>query len=677
MYSQTPQSIRRIPIAVGIPLFSLLIILILLSDPGSAAPSERPLTDLGPNLILNPGFDIPGSSNDMPADWVPVVIWHWPGYLPQLDRVEEIYVSEPASARIWHTGLIAQSAWESKSVLVMTDTLYQLQGYIRTQSLLGIAYIEVTFLNVAGETVGHYSTPAVMRTSDWVTVAVSARSPYSAVRALVRCKVEGTGVAWFDNISLRQEDWYPPRLGIEKATERTIVGLGEELPFTLTWSNVGGSPASTILITDRSAYLDFLGADPPAQEVNGALVWEIAGPIQPGATGIINVQARVTDNVPYDVSIITNCAYISSPETPVVSHCVSLDLTRSPTGSVKSAPEAEHHEVFGPDLPQTITLPHILTNTSQVPIGVVFKLASPVYWGTVTPRLPYTIPCCIYPGEQRPITFTVTISKVSLIETTRNPLKLELQVVPTTTPAVQTRIVHTISIRWIESLLPCTSRRWPLICLCNGDFSDSFPPCWHPSHTGGQPDPRRDWTIYGDAQPSALFGDRDLGDTKGEEIVPVGCSILRQENVYVPDTSSAVLAFKWHMVTYDVLCDDVKCPIDSLDVYVDDGASNTLVFQEGNPCIRTSQHRHAMDWCDPQTVDSHGMRHDVISLASWRGKEIRLTFMLCNRDYPNTQPDVDLYNSWANIDDVEILEEGTSTERCWVWTQCPYGKRTP
>lgn len=669
MNSQTPQSMRQISIAVGVPLISLWIMLILLSHSSSAAPAERHLADLGPNLILNPGFDIPRSSSNMPADWVPVVLWNWPGFMPQLTRVEGIYVSPPASARIWHTGLFAQSAWESKSVVVTPDTLYQLQGSVRTQEVLGIAYIELAFLDVTGRPVAQYSTSGIGRTSGWTMITISVRSPYSAVYARVRCELIGAGLAWFDDISLRQEDWYPPRLHIEKAIAETFAQPGQELPFTLTWANVGSAPANTILITDESEYLDFLSAHPPAQQVNGALVWEIDGPIQPGRVGTITVQARVASNIPRGVPTITNCARISSPETPPISHCVRLDI-REITGSVEIFPPGSFREASGPDLPQVVTYSHLITNSSQIPEGIVFMSASPIDWGTIAPQLPYTIPCCILPGARRAVTFTVTISKVPV---GRSLLRLELQVVPTPTVSEQRKITHEIRIRWHEALLPCLTRRWPLVYLCNGGFSQGFL-CWHPSHTGGQPNPSLTTSFYGNEPPATLFGCQD--DDTNEEF-PVGCSILYQENVYVPDTSSAVLAFQWHMVTYDILCDQGTPEIDSLDVYVNDGTGNTRIFREGNPCVHTSQKKHVMDWCPPATLNASRWRRDVVSLADWRGEDVVLTFQLCNRDYAGN-PNTELYNSWAFIDDVEILEEGEPTPRCWEeWTpsgcdKCPH-----
>ncbi|MEM2989684.1 MAG: hypothetical protein QXQ02_00695 [Halobacteria archaeon] len=291
-------------------------------------------------------------------------------------------------------------------------------------------------------------------------------------------------------------------------------------------------------------------------------------------------------------------------------------------------------------------------------------LASPIDWGTITPQLPYTMPCCILPGASRAVTFTVMISKVAV---GRSLLRLELQVVPTPTVSEQRRITHEIRLRWHEALLPYLSRRWPLVYIYNGDFSQGFSG-WCPSHSGGQPDPVLTETAYGYELPSVLFGTKYLGDTGSKEIVPVGCSVLSQ-NIYVPDTLSPVVAFSWQMGTYDILCDDIKPEIDSLDVYISDGGSNTLIFREGNPCTGTSGHLHLMDWCSPETVSSDGWRRDVVSLARWSGKDVVLTFKLCNRDYADN-PNVDLYNSWAYLDDVEVLDEGTPTPRCWELTGC-------
>ncbi|MEM2989686.1 MAG: hypothetical protein QXQ02_00705 [Halobacteria archaeon] len=209
----------------------------------------------------------------------------------------------------------------------------------------------------------------------------------------------------------------------------------------------------------------------------------------------------------------------------------------------------------------------------------------------------------------------------------------------------------------------------------NGDFGDGFT-AWNTSQEGGLHEPRLDYDHYSDEEPGVVLGSRDLGDTQAEEIVPVGCSILSQE-VHVPDTPEVALAFDWSMITYDIVCDAEERTMDSLDIFVEEGDDRTLIFREGNPCIGTSRQSHWMDWCREGDLSGGNWRRDVVSLATWRGKDIRLIFELCNRDAPNTQPDYDYYNSWAYIDNVEILEKGRPTQRCWMETSCDYGKCTP
>lgn len=209
----------------------------------------------------------------------------------------------------------------------------------------------------------------------------------------------------------------------------------------------------------------------------------------------------------------------------------------------------------------------------------------------------------------------------------------------------------------------------------NGNFGNGFA-AWNTSQEGGLPEPQLDYEHYRGEEPSVVLGQIALGDTLAEEIVPVGCSILSQE-IHVPDEPAVALAFDWSMVTYDVLCDEEERTMDSLDILVEEGANSTLIFREGNPCTGTSQHKHWMDWCSEAERSADNWRHDVISLATWRDKDIKLTFMLCNRDAPDTRPYYDYYNSWVLIDNVEILREGQPTQRCWTETICNYGKCTP
>jgi len=660
------RSVHRIIAALCLSFLSVWVVLALLNHPGSAA-----LTQAGDNLLLNPGFDEPGPSGPSePADWTAVVIHQPQGSPPRLERVTKVYVSSPASARIWHPGRFAMSAWESKSVLVEAGEQYSLHGHIRTQSLDGVAYLEVTFLNEVGDPVGQFSTSSVSGKSDWTEVGVGVRSPAGTMRAQVRCRVDGAGIAWFDDVVLQGESWSPPILYIEKESSRTAVEPGGTLLFTLTWSNVGGSVAAAAVISDRPAYLDLLDANPPAQEEDGAWVWEEPGPIQEGEGGVITIQARLTNTVPPDVLTTTNCARIASPEAATITSCVTVWVSRASTGSVEILPVESHHDVYGPDLPQVVTFLHTLTNTGAVPEGVVFDPVGPVDWGTTTPTLPYTVPCCIYPGEYRTVPLTVEVHAVPPGEMLPRTRRLELQVVPTTTVFEQARIEDVITIHWEDSLLPFMSRQWPP-GLCNGDLAGGFT-CWEKSRTQGQPCPELYQAVYGDAPPSAVLGAYKLGDTGSAEIVPVGCSILQQENVPVPNTSSPALMFKWQMITYDILCNDLKAAIDSLDVYVND----TLVLREGNPCVGTSAQKHAMDWCPPTTVSPDGWRSEVVSLAPWKGTYVKVTFELCNRDYAD-DPDYDLYNSWAFVDDVRVAASGLPTQRCWQWTTCPAAKCTP
>jgi len=665
MRNQAPWPIRRVFLTVGLSLLSLWIMLVLLSRLGSAAAGEGIQAASCTNLIPNPGFDESG-----PADWVPMIIWKpkSTGSTPRLDRVEDTYRSSPASARIWHPGQFAMSAWESKSVLVEAGTSYVLQGYIQTQHLKGRAYIEVTFLDVQNEPIGQCSTPAVSDKSDWVAVTITTRSPSSAVRARVRCRVDGAGIAWFDNISLCKQSASVRHLCIEKATDRVRVEPREEVPFTLTWSNVGNSSVSTVTITDQSAYFDFLHTNPPAQEQDGASVWTFSGPVQPGAMGLITIHARLTDTVPSDLWTITNCVQIVSPETPVTSTCVTMEVSRTIRYGVGISPTESYREVSGPDLPQMVTFTHIVSNTGTMPEGILFELANPgITWATFTPAFPYTIPCCINPGEWRLVPITVEVREAP----SHNEGEIGLQAMPATAFGEQAGAVARIRVRWTNAFLPFVTRRWYTDHLCNGTFSNGFA-CWFRSHTGNQPEPDLYWSIYGNAPPSAVLGSYKLGDTGSNETVPVGCSTLYQENVHVPNTPSPALTFKWQMTTYDIFCDEVARAIDSLEVYI----NSTPVITEGNPCRWTSGRLHLMDWCDAITPD--GWRNERVSLASWRNQDVRVTFTLCNRDYPGTpKRDYDLYNSWAFIDDVDILEEGGPTSRCWQWSQCQLGKCTP
>lgn len=102
---------------------------------------------------------------------------------------------------------------------------YDLIGLIKSQNLDGYARFEVTFVDELGGQVGIAAqTPNHQGTTKWTRYETIFTPPKKAVAADIRCLVEGTGTAWFDEISLKPVDWQRI-LGVKLSLALIVAGI--------------------------------------------------------------------------------------------------------------------------------------------------------------------------------------------------------------------------------------------------------------------------------------------------------------------------------------------------------------------------------------------------------------------------------------------------------------------
>jgi len=122
------------------------------------------------------------------------------------------------------------------------------------------------------------------------------------------------------------------------------------------------------------------------------------------------------------------------------------------------------------------------------------------------------------------------------------------------------------------------------------------------------------------------------------------------------------LVFRWRMITYDVLQDNLGRQGDYFEVVFvregSDGSDDEVIAtnfgREGNPATGTSQSRHDMDW-----YDEGEYQLAVVELTPFTtgdtasGEIVAVRFLTANVDFGG-DPDYDLYNTYTLLDDVYL-----------------------
>ena len=178
------------------------------SSEGENGQEESPAAgiELGVNLIPNFGFEA-GTYEQ---------IWGWfkvgTGQGETIYRDLSIAHLGLASAAVSTNGAVIDDAgWVTKIDALPVGYDVVVEGYIKTQALVGVAYLKVT-LETKEEgkdeplVLGWAFTGAVAGDSDWTLVNARIHVPAEATGVWLEARIQGQGKAWFDDLTLTIEE---------------------------------------------------------------------------------------------------------------------------------------------------------------------------------------------------------------------------------------------------------------------------------------------------------------------------------------------------------------------------------------------------------------------------------------------------------------------------------------
>jgi uncharacterized repeat protein (TIGR01451 family) len=141
------------------------------------------------------------------------------------------------------------------------------------------------------------------------TVSPNSNSTYN-----LACSGLGGSVTCSASISVTEPG--TPNLNITKSVNRYYADPGNEIVYTLNYTNTGTAIATNVVVRDpfinqNQSYLTFLYASPVPS--SGTSTWKI-GSLSAGGSGTITIRARITDSMPSGTTEIRNRGSISSSE---------------------------------------------------------------------------------------------------------------------------------------------------------------------------------------------------------------------------------------------------------------------------------------------------------------------------------------------------------------------------
>ena len=223
----------------------------------SAAASPDATTNLLPpdgDILLNPGFE-EDDGTGRPAHWA--VRPEPPPAGAAFAWDSSTFHSGTHSAQIAATAPPTQTLRWHQFVPVQGDTDYDLAGYLKTENVTGLgASLQVHFLDGAGQLIPNSGNATVHRTAAraWEKAALRARSPVTATLAAVSAALDGTGTAWFDDLSFAPADGTPFAIEVDAAA---VVGQVRSLQGV----NAGPRPIVDSRLADVSDGYRDLGVD--------------------------------------------------------------------------------------------------------------------------------------------------------------------------------------------------------------------------------------------------------------------------------------------------------------------------------------------------------------------------------------------------------------------------------
>lgn len=342
------------------------------------------------NLVPNPGFEEPAPAkwDTEPGDswWSPLYFW-----------ASGIAREEEHSAGIINVLPTSRGRWVSKKITAVTaGTMYTMTGWIQTFWAEGRAYLTLSFLDNSDQTLKQISLDPVKGDSDWTKLVAKIAAPEGTESALVKCVLEGRGIAWFDDLALyADEGMLCPALEIQMRDRPDPVEANKSLLYTIEYANMGNIDVTgTIIVDIYDPHVSFDGAslDPVSGTDNQ---WQI-GFLAADESGTLEITVTVGSSLSGG-KIITNVATISADTVPQCPNPFDekLETTRiSTTGiiSLSLTPQAVTGTVR--TLPGMVTYSLLARNEGAVGETVDFSVqcASAEVIATVVPTSAFLLP---------------------------------------------------------------------------------------------------------------------------------------------------------------------------------------------------------------------------------------------------------------------------------------------
>lgn len=111
-------------------------------------------------------------------------------------------------------------AWEQTLSNVSGGMRLEGRAWVKTEITpgAGIAYLALEFLGADGKRFAYQSSPSVSGAKDWTPLAVKATLPPGTVSVRFRLILHGAGTAWFDDVSLNQNENFSLRPVLKSGT---------------------------------------------------------------------------------------------------------------------------------------------------------------------------------------------------------------------------------------------------------------------------------------------------------------------------------------------------------------------------------------------------------------------------------------------------------------------------
>jgi len=173
----------------------ICLLLICLLCAGVARPAPKP----GENLLTNPGFEV--AADNLPADW------EWLRYGGTVAWDNRVAYSGKASVRVTDHGGVSSGFVPYLGGVLKVSAWSKLSDVKRGAQPWNTAAIQVISYDANKKSVGHHDIMLAEGTRDWKRSDGTVRYGRDVAFVRVQCHIwNGTGTAWFDDVSLSYAD---------------------------------------------------------------------------------------------------------------------------------------------------------------------------------------------------------------------------------------------------------------------------------------------------------------------------------------------------------------------------------------------------------------------------------------------------------------------------------------